>query len=393
MSNRRLSRADAFSGALEAFPISALADASLRAKEKDVLRVLQQGRAHSLHDFAALLSPEAIAHIEEMAQLSKQLTQQHFGKVMRLFTPIYLSNECVNVCKYCGFSRHNNIPRITIPVEQAIDETKKLARQGFRSMLIVAGEHPKYVSNGYVEKVIKSCLEIMPSLSIELGPMETKDYKPLVNAGCEALIAYQETYHKTTYEELHTEGPKRFYNWRLDTVERGYQAGFRRLGIGALFGLYDWRHEAISVAAHALHLLRHCWKASLSISLPRMRPAHGGYQPDPEFAMSDRSLVQAICAFRLLLPTAALTLSTREPASLRDGLCQIGITHMSAGSCTEPGGYSHFDETKWQPTKDQPAEQFEIADDRSPADVAAMLRGNGFETVWKDFDQTLVVSR
>jgi len=392
MSKRRQSRTDSFSGTLENLPISALADASLRAKEKDVLRVIEQGRARSLHDFAALLSPEAIDHIETMAQLSQQLTRQHFGKAMRLFSPIYLSNECVNVCKYCGFSRHNNIPRITIPIEQAISETKKLAKQGFRSLLIVAGEHPKYVSNGYVENVIKSCHQIMPSLSIELGPMETKAYEPLVRAGCEGLITYQETYHQPTYEELHTEGPKQFYNWRLDTVERGYRAGFRRLGIGALFGLYDWRHDAISVAAHALYLLRHCWKASLSISLPRMRPAHGSYQSDPEFAMSDRSLVQAICALRLLLPTAGLTLSTREPAHLRDGLSQIGITLMSAGSCTEPGGYSHFDETQWQPTQKQPGEQFEIADNRSPAEVATMLREKGYEPVWKDFDQALIAS-
>lgn len=390
MKTRREPRPDAFSGYYANMPIERFRERALSATQADASRVIAQGRAQTLEEFAALLSPEATFQLEPLVAHAQRLTQQHFGKVIRLFAPLYLSNECVNICQYCGFSRHNLIPRVTIPVEQAVRETEKLARQGFRSLLIVAGEHPKYVSNGYVAEVTRRLLPLMPSLSIELGPMEVEDYAPIVAAGCEGLVAYQETYHRETYEALHTAGPKKLYHWRLDTPERGYQAGFRRLGIGALFGLYDWRHEALAVAAHARYLLKRCWKAQLTISLPRMRPAAGGFQPEARYQMSDRELVQVLCAFRLLLPTVGIVLSTREPANLRDGLVPLGVTLMSAGSSTEPGGYSHFDETQWTPSSEQPGEQFAVADERSPAEIAAMIRRHGYEPVWKDFDQSLV---
>ena len=361
-----------------------------RATPTQVEAVLQRGRARNLEEFAALLSPEAGKRVEEMARLSQVITQRHFGKTIRLFAPLYLSNECINICRYCGFSRNNPIPRITIPIEQVVEETRKLARQGFRSLLVVAGEHPKYVSNGYVEEVVRRCLPLMPSISLELGPLETEPYRPLVRAGCENLVVYQETYHEPTYRDLHVAGPKKHYHWRMDTPERAYAAGFRRLGIGALLGLYDWRYEALAVAAHARYLNQHCWRAQVSISLPRMRPAAGGFQPEERHLMSDRELVQYITALRLLLPHAGLVLSTREHPALRNGLVPLGITTMSAGASTEPGGYSHFDETKWERTTDQPGEQFTIADERSPAVIAGMIRGKGYEPVWKDFDQSLV---
>ena len=392
MHPRRQPRSNAFSESFQKLPIGALTHRAHRGDFLAAKSTLNAGRARTLEDFAALIAPNAGSLLEPMAQCSQGITQKHFGKAMRLFAPIYLSNECVNVCKYCGFSKNNDIPRVTIPTEQALLETEKLAGQGFRSLLIVAGEHPKYVNNGYVAQVTREASKLMPHIGIELGPMETKDYTSIVEAGCEGLIAYQETYHQPTYEDLHTAGPKQFYHWRLDTVERGYEAGFRRLGIGALFGLYDWRYEAISVAAHALYLLKHCWKAQLTISLPRMRPATGGFQPNPEFGMSDRELVQTICAFRMLLPTVGIVLSTRESPALRDGLVRLGVTTMSAGACTEPGGYSHFDESSWLPTEEQPGEQFHIADERSPANIAKMIREQGYEVVWKDFDQSLLTS-
>ena len=230
----------------------------------------------------------------------------------------------------------------------------------------------------------------MPSIAIELGPMQTEDYRPLVQAGSEALIVYQETYHQPSYEHLHTAGPKKYFAWRMDTPERGYAAGFRRLGIGALFGLYDWRFEALAVAAHAQHLLKTCWKAHISVSLPRMRPAAGGFQPDPHFAMNDAQLVQVITALRILLPHVGITLSTREPAPLRDGLAPLGVTHMSAGSCTQPGGYSNFDESQWTSDATTSGEQFTTADQRSPQSVANMILKKGYEPIWKDFEQALV---
>ncbi len=379
----------AFSQVFPTLGIEALRARSLEAADADVRRVLARGRATDLGEFLLLLSPAAAPHLETMCALAQATTRRHFGKTIRLFAPLYLSNECINICKYCGFSRNNPIPRITLTVDRVEHEVRLLARQGFRSLLIVAGEHPKFVSNGYVEAVVRRVLPIIPSLALELGPLETQDYIPMVRAGVEGLVVYQETYFEPTYAALHTAGPKRHFGWRMDTPERAYAAGVRRLGIGALHGLHDWRFEVIATAAHALHLLRTCWKAQVNISLPRMRPATGGFAP--KFAMSDRELVQTIAALRLLLPHVGLVLSTREPPALRDGLVPLGITTMSAGSCTEPGGYGeHFDEATWTPTGEQPGEQFHIADERPPAVVAAMIRRHGYEPVWKDFDQALV---
>jgi len=378
-----------FSEVLPTLPLDRWIDRARTAREDEALAVLKSGRARSMEDFAALLSPAAAPHLEELAAQSQKLTRHFFGNAIRMFAPIYLSNECINVCKYCGFSRHNAIPRITLPVAKVEDETRLLAGRGFRSLLIVAGEHPKYVANGYVADCIRHCLPLTPQIALELGPLETADYLPLVAAGAEGLVVYQETYHETTYRELHTAGPKKHYAWRLDTAERGHAAGFRRLGIGALFGLHDWRFEAISLAAHARHLLKNCWSSYLTVALPRMRPAAGSFAIKPENELPDREWVQLMCALRLLLPTAGIVLSTREPAKLRDGICTLGVTHMSAGSSTEPGGYSHFDESQWTPTREQPGEQFHIADERPPQVVATMLRSKGLDPVWKDHDRAL----
>ncbi|MFP4542068.1 MAG: 2-iminoacetate synthase ThiH, partial [Opitutales bacterium] len=237
----------------------------------------------------------------------------------------------------------------------------------------------------------RACLPFMPGIALELGPLDTAPYRGMVEAGAEGLICYQESYDEATYLDLHPAGPKKRFAWRMDTPERAYAAGFRRLGIGPLFGLHDWRFEALATAAHARHLLRHCWKASLSLSLPRMRPAAGGWSPPAGHHMPDRDLVQAICAFRLLLPMAQIVVSTREHPTLRNGLVRLGTTTMSAGSSTEPGGYATYDEATWTQTKaHQEGEQFHIADERSPRVVAEMIRAQGYEAVWKDFDASLV---
>ena len=383
----------AFSQVLPTLPLDRWIERSRSAKESEAVAVLKNGRAHSMEDFAALLTPAAAPQLEALAAQSQKLTRRFFGNTIRLFAPLYLSNECVNICKYCGFSRHNAIPRITLPLAKVEDETKLLAARGFRSLLLVAGEHPKYVSNGYVAECVRRCVAQMPQVALELGPLETADYAPLVAAGAEGLVVYQETYHEPTYRDLHTAGPKKHYAWRLDTAERGHAAGFRRLGIGALFGLHDWRYEAVALAAHARHLLKNCWNSYLTVALPRMRPAAGSFEVLPKNELKDRELVQLLCALRLLLPTAGIVLSTREPAALRDGLCPLGVTHMSAGSSTEPGGYSDFDETQWTPTRKQPGEQFHIADERPPQVVAAMLRQKDLDPVWKDHDAALTGAR
>ncbi|HEY0552349.1 MAG TPA: 2-iminoacetate synthase ThiH, partial [Verrucomicrobiae bacterium] len=311
------------------WPLASVVERSLDATASDVEAVLGKP-VRALNEFAALISPAAESRLEELSRRAHALTVQRFGKVIRLFAPLYLSNECINNCQYCGFSRDNAILRVTLSVEEVLREARSLMDQGFRNILLVSGEHPKFVSNGYLADCVRALHAEIPSVSLEIGPMETEDYRPLVDAGAEGLVVYQETYDREIYARMHTAGPKRNFDWRLETAERAYAASFRRLGIGALFGLGDWRSEALAVAAHASYLLRHCWKAQVTISLPRLRPCAGEFEPQTEF--SDRHLVQLLCALRLFLPDVGLVLSTREPANLRDGLLPLGITLMSAGS-------------------------------------------------------------
>jgi 2-iminoacetate synthase len=361
----------------------------------------------ALDDFASLLSPAACELLEPMARRSQAVTRRRFGNVMRLFAPLYLSNECVNNCKYCGFSRNNPILRVTLSVEETRREAKALQAEGFRNILLVAGEHPKFVSRQYLVDCITALHEKFPSVSLEIGPMDTEDYRLLVEAGADCLVVFQETYNRAVYGEMHTSGPKRNFEWRLETPERAYAAGFRRLGIGALYGLSDWRSEAICLAAHAEYLLRHCWKAQLTISLPRLRPCAGEFQPVTH--ISERDIAQLVCALRLFLPDVGIVLSTRERAEFRNGLFPLGITMISAGSHTEPGGYTgagreHLHHTERgrivalaatacekqaQDGGTSATGQFEIADSRSSAEVAAMLRRLGYEPVWKDWDTVL----
>ncbi len=361
----------------------------------------------ALTDFAQLISPVAGSLLEEMGRRSQALTQKRFGRVIRLFAPLYLSNECVNNCKYCGFSRDNPILRVTLSLDEVRREAAELQRQGFRNVLLVAGEHPKFVSNGYLADCVTAVREFAPSVSLEVGPMETAEYQPLVTAGADGLVVYQETYDRPVYDDMHTAGPKKNFDWRLETPERAYAAGFRRLGLGALYGLADWRAEALAVAAHADYLLRNCWKAQITISLPRLRPCAGEFQPLTH--MTDRELVQLLCAFRLMFPDVGLVLSTRESPKLRDGLFPLGVTLISAGSHTEPGGYTGAGrETIHQTVRGRIVErgasewsgpaaegvnatgQFQIADERSPEAVAAFLRQIGYEPVWKDWDAALM---
>ena len=343
--------------------------------------------------------------LEKMARESLQITRRHFGKTMRLFAPLYLSNECVNNCSYCGFSRDNAIFRTTLSVDQVEREARHVYDLGFRNLLLVAGEHPKFVSDGYLQACLDRLKPMMPTLAIEVGPMEDQQYAEIVEHGAEGLIVYQETYHRPTYQTLHTAGPKKNFDWRLDCPERAYAGGFRRIGIGALFGLANWKYEALALAAHLEYLMKHCWKAQFTIAFPRMRPYAGNYQytADPDLFLPDAALLQLIAAFRICFPTVGIVLSTREPAALRDALATLGVTHMSAGAKTEPGGYTgagsddlHLT-TKGRRVEltektgcEKATEQFQISDTRSPAEVAAMLRSKQLDPVWKDWDEAIL---
>lgn len=350
-----------------------------------------------LREFQRLLQPMDSHSLAALAARSAALTRKHFGRTMRLFAPLYLSNECINSCSYCGFSRENAILRVTLEIEQVAREAAHLREQGFRNLLLVAGEHPKFVSNGYLERCLQRLAPEFPSLAIEVAPMEAEAYRPLVQAGAEGLVVYQETYHEETYAEYHRHGPKKDFWWRLDCPERGYAAGFRRIGIGALFGLHDWRFEAIALATHLEYLQRVCWKTFLTVSLPRLRPAAGDFVPVAP--LPDRELIQLVCALRLTFPHVGLVLSTRESAALRDVLIPLGITLMSAGSHTEPGGYTGAGHEQVHQTvrglirpvdADTAAAgatgQFAISDDRSAPELAKVLHRMGFDAVWKDWD-------
>ncbi len=350
-----------------------------------------------LRRFASLLEPLDDAALERMARDASLLTRRHFGNAVRMFAPIYLSNECINSCTYCGFSRENAIVRVTLEVAQVVAEARHLKAQGFRSLLLVAGEHPKFVSNGYLEKCVAAVAAEVPSVALEVAPLDTEDYRLMVRAGAEALVVYQETYDPEHYAQLHVAGPKRDYAWRLACPERGYDAGFRRIGIGALFGLCPWREEALALARHLEHLLKRCWRGQFTLSLPRLRPCAGEFAPT--HPVGDRDFTQLQCAFRICFPQVGIVMSTREPAHLRNALAPLGVTMMSAGSHTEPGGYTgqgkdalHHTVRGRQVALEPAAaaqgatEQFAIADERSPAEVAAALHARGLDAVWKDWD-------
>jgi 2-iminoacetate synthase len=369
-----------------------------------ILDALPERKSPLMERFWSLLEVKSPAQLEAMAREARAITRRNFGRTMRLFAPLYVSNECVNNCSYCGFSRDNaSIMRVTLTIEQVVKEAQHLVAQGFRNILLVAGEHPKFVSDGYLEECIRAIREFVPTIGIEVGPMEAPEYELMVKAGSEGLVVYQETYDRAIYADMHTAGPKKDFEWRMACPERGYEGGFRRIGIGALFGLSDWRLEALRLAAHLEHLYKHCWKASFTVAFPRLRPAAGGFAPMTGFP--DWALVQTIAAFRIVFPEVGIVLSTREPAPLRDALAPLGITVMSAGSHTEPGGYTGAGSEDLHQTvkgrrvelttKDESAKaegQFGIADERSPAEVAAMLQAQGLDAVWKDWDPAILAA-
>ena len=331
----------------------------------------------SVNDFAALLSPEAVPRLEDMARRAHETTVRRFGRTVRLFAPLYLSNECVSVCTYCGFSAENEIARRTLSPPELLLEAKALLGRGFRDLLLVSGEHARIVSKDYLVECVRVLAPVVPSLSVEVQVWDTDTYRRLVEAGCDGVVVYQETYDRATYADVHLKGKKRNYEWRLQAPDRAAAAGVRKLGLGILLGLHrDWRADAVALAEHAHELVRRHWRCEVSISLPRLRPAAGGFEPaDP---VDDRSFVQLLCALRLFLPDVGITLSTREGPELRDALLRLGVTAMSAGSHTEPGGYA-------APSDAEP--QFEISDTRSPEEVAAVLRAAGYDPVWKDWQR------
>jgi len=358
---------------------------------RTLLDLINSGGIPQTADITILASPAAGELLEPIAQAAKNITLRRFGKTIQMYAPLYISNYCSNSCVYCGFNVHNKVVRRTSGREEVLSEARLLKNKHISQLLLVSGECPGEVSVELLEELALDLKRLFPSLSIEIYPLDTEGYSQLCRAGIDGLAIYQETYDQEIYSTVHPAGPKRDYKYRLGAPERGAAAGFRQIGIGSLLGLNDWRVESYYLMHHAAHLMKHHWKSQVSISFPRLRPAAGGYSP--EFPVSDRELVQMICAFRLILPDVGLVLSTREPAELRDQLIGLGITKMSAGSKTAPGGYldkldSNLDE------QGQIAEgQFNVSDDRPVEAVARAIQSRGYDTVWKDWDKGFEVNK
>lgn len=348
---------------------------SILAKtETDVIRALQSSK-RDLEDFKALISPAAKPFLEEMAQISSYLTKKRFGNTIQMYAPMYLSNECQNICTYCGFSFTNKIPRRTLTNEEIIKEVTCLKSKGYDHILLVTGEANSTVGVAYIENAIQLIRNKFSNISIEVQPLDQEEYERLISSGLYAVLVYQETYHRVTYKTHHPKGKKSNFEYRLETPDRLGKAGIHKIGLGALFGLEDWRTDSFFTALHLNYLKKTYWKTKYSISFPRLRPHAGGVSP--KVAMYDADLVQLICAFRLLDEDVELSLSTREHEIFRDHIVNLGITSISAASKTNPGGYVVAPES---------LEQFEISDERSTETIVEMLQGNGLDVVWKDWE-------
>lgn len=340
----------------------------------DVERALSASK-RDLEDFKALISPAAAPYLEQMAQLSHQLTLKRFGKTMQLYIPMYLSNECQNICTYCGFSLDNKIARRTLTGFEMLQEIETLKAMGYEHVLLVTGEANKTVGVDYFKKTLDIIRPHFAHISMEVQPLDQKDYEELIPLGLNTVLVYQETYHKEDYKKHHPKGKKSNFYYRLDTPDRLGKAGIHKIGLGTLIGLEDWRTDSFFTALHLDYLERTYWKTKYTISFPRLRPFSGGLEP--KVAMNDRELVQLICAYRIFNEEVELSISTRETESFRNNIIKLGITSMSAGSKTNPGGYT---------VEPQSLEQFEISDERSPKAIVEMLKGQDYEPVWKDWE-------
>ena len=341
----------------------------------DVERALHKTR-RDIEDFKALISPAAAPYLEQMAQLSHRITQKRFGKTIQLYAPLYLSNECQNICNYCGFSFDNKLKRRTLSSIEILQEAEYLKKEGFEHVLLVTGEANKTVGVDYLQKAVRLLSPHFANISIEVQPLEEEEYKMLADDGLYAVLVYQETYHKDNYKLYHTKGKKSNFDYRLDTPDRLGNAGVHKIGLGVLIGLEDWRTDNFFTALHVNYLERNFWQTKYSISFPRLRPATGLIEP--KVVISDKELVQLICAWRIFNEEIELSISTRENEVFRNHIIQLGATTMSAGSKTNPGGYA---------VEPESLEQFEIDDSRSVAEVKQMIEGTGYKAVWKDWEQ------
>ena len=342
--------------------------------EEDVLRVINKEKLNEL-DFLTLLSPIAETQLEQIAAKAKQLTLQHFGKVIFLFTPLYLANYCVNQCVYCGFNISHNIKRSSLTLEEVENEAKAIAKTGLKHIIILTGESQVHSPISYIINCVKVLKKYFTSITIEIYPVEVNEYLELISAGVDGFTLFQEVYNEEMYKVVHLKGPKSNHRYRLDAPERACMASMRTVNIGALLGLEDWRKEAFFTGLHAAYLQNKYSDTEISVSLPRIRPSGSDFKQ--KCIVTDKNIVDIMVATRLFIPRCGITVSTRETQSFRDNLLGLGVTKMSAGSITEVGGHSENAKSE---------SQFEISDPRSVNEMSNMLYEKGYQPIFKDWD-------
>ena len=348
-----------------------------QARPEDVAAAIAREQ-RTPEDLCAMLSPHAQACLEPMAAEARRLTRWHFGRTIGMYAPIYISNVCGADCVYCGYAVRsgNRERRLNLSAAEIRTECAALAVEGYRNVLLLTGEARRAAPVSYIAEAVAIAREFFPSVSVEVYSLDEDEYRLLCQRGLEGVTLYMETYDPTVYKAVHLKGQKTDYRYRLDAIERAGRAGARRLSIGALLGLTDWRIDGFWTALHGRYLQRACWQSAVSVSFPRL--LHTPARFSIPHLVTDAELVQLMLAIRLFLPEAGFNLSTRERGTFRDHLIPLGVTMMSAGSSTRPGGYAtHVDET---------LEQFAIEDQRPPAEVVKAIRAQGYEPVWKDFD-------
>lgn len=345
--------------------------------DADVRRALGRERC-DVDDFMALISPAAVPYLETMARLSKRYTEERFGRTMSMFIPLYITNSCSNSCVYCGFHRSNPMKRTILTIEQIEDEYRAIKRLApFENILLVTGENPAKAGVPYLARAIDVAKRYFSNIKIEVMPLSTEEYGVLAGHGLNGVICFQETYHRQNYRVYHPAGKKSDFVWRVDGFDRMGMAGVHSIGMGALLGLErEWRTDVTMMAYHLRYLQRHYWRTRYSVNFPRMRPAQNeGFQPN--CFLSDRELAQVTFAMRIFDHDVDISYSTREPEFIRDNMCTLGVTTMSAESKVNPGGYHTYPEA---------LEQFAVSDSRTAAEIEVRLRELGREPVWKDWD-------
>lgn len=346
--------------------------------DRDVRNALTKEHC-TVNDFMALISPAADPHLEEMAALSRYYTEQRFGRTVSMFIPLYLTNSCANSCVYCGFHISNPMPRTILTTEEMENEYRAIKRLApFENLLLVTGENPARAGVPYLARALDLAKRYFANLKLEVMPLKAEEYSELIGHGLNGVICFQETYHRERYPLYHPRGTKSKFDWRINAPDRMGQAGVHSIGMGVLIGLEDWRTDVCMMAYHLRYLQRQYWRTKYSVNFPRLRPAeNGGFQPN--VVMTDRELAQLTFAMRIFDHDVDISYSTRETPHIRNHMATLGVTTLSAGSKTEPGGYH---------TYPQALEQFAVSDERTPMEVYRCLKEKGIEPVWKDWDSS-----